>query len=70
MKFECNAWVMIEPEMGSDGITGARITHMYKRPKEGTIKLCLSVPESFFNAPEIHVSLKERDTEIWEGAEI
>jgi len=71
MKFECNAWITVVPVMSATReVIGAKIENIYRRPHEGTIKLCISVPESFFNAPEIRVSLKERDPEIWEGAEI
>lgn len=71
MKFECEAWVEIVPVMGDDGgINGARIAQMWQRPGEGRIQLSISVPESFFRTPEIRVSLKERDPEIWEGHEI
>ena len=71
MKFECEAWVSIVPVIGADGgINGARIGQMWRTPGEGRIQLSISVPESFFRTPEIRVSLKERDPEIWEGHEI
>ena len=70
MKFECEAWVEIIPTMRGKDVIGCTIAKVYKRPKEGTIKLSISVPETFFRAPEIRVSLAERDPEIWEGHEI
>ena len=70
MKFECEAWVDIVPIMRGKDVIGCKIATVYKRPKEGTIKLSISVPETFFLAPEIRVALKERDPEVWEGHEI
>ena len=70
MKFECEAWVSIVPEVKNGTVVGARIEQMWRRPKEGSIKLSISVPETFFRTPEIRVSLKERDPEVWEGHEI
>ena len=70
MKFECNAWIELEPKMRGQDVIGCKIAAIYKRPKEGTIKLSISVPESFFCTPEIRVALKERNPEIWEGHEI
>jgi len=71
MKFECSAWVSIEAVMGVDGdIKGAKITQMWRKPHPKAVKLVLSVPESFFRTPEIHVVLGERNPEIWEGSEM
>ena len=70
MKFEATVWVVITPIMAGGEIKGAKITNMYKRPTEGSIKLSISVPETFFRTPEIRVSLKERDPEVWEGHEV
>lgn len=67
MKFDCEVWIVIEPKMKRGEIIGANVSNMYKRPTEGSIRLSISVPESFFRAPTIQLDLPERDPEVWEA---
>lgn len=67
MKFECEVWVVLEPIMREKEIIGAKISQIYKRPAEGSIRLSISVPESYFTAPTIRVDLPEKTVEVWDA---
>lgn len=67
MKFECEVWVVLEPIMRDKDIVGAKIANMYKRPADGSIRLSISVPESYFNSPTIKVDLPEKTLEVWDA---
>lgn len=67
MKFECEVWVVLEPIMREKEIIGAKVSNIYKRPAEGSIRLSISVPESYFSAPTIRVDLPEKKVEIWDA---
>lgn len=65
MKFDCEVWIVLEPKMKGADIVGVQVANMYKRPAEGSIRLSISVPETFFRTPTIRLDLPERDEEIW-----
>ena len=67
MKFECEVWVVLEPIMRDKEIIGAKISNIYKRPAEGSIRLSIAVPESFFLAPTIKIDLPEKKVEVWDA---
>lgn len=70
MNFECVCWVVIEPQVRNGEVVGARIGNVYRKAHSETIKLSISVPESFFQTPEIQVMLNEREPELIIGHEL
>ena len=66
MNFEAEVYVTIIPKRNRDRqVVGAQIGQFYRKRRPDTIRLSISVPETYFQSPTIRAVLPDKPPEVW-----